>query len=300
MQYSAYGQSINGRRFPSLAIGAAGRPRGCLDSLGSCPRAKRIRRRTICPPRRRRSGSGTTSFTRRRGSSDPRLRRAALRARAHLHRLQRSAAAISLPAQRSELEPEIQALLPAVDRDAQLPRCQRGRRRIALIEPCRARRRQPGDRRLRDRRSSSPGWSRSRTRPTCTRPESRRAAAPTRRCCVRPRRHRAQAPTSTIFWVSGDELRTGPHAGILDSITRRAVIEALEVDRGRVPSWTCSAPRGLPGLDRSRGPAGLEGSTRTSSSRGRGRPGREPSTRAVGAKLGTEAVAVIESPTSSA
>ena len=50
---------------------------------------------------------------------------------------------------------------------------------------------------------------------------------------VRPDGVVLEAPTSTIFWVSGDELRTPAlEAGILDSITRRAVVEALEVAEG--------------------------------------------------------------------
>src|SRR3954469_20246833 len=56
---------------------------------------------------------------------------------AHLDRLERSAAAIDLDAQRTALEPEIQALLAANgDIDAQLRLlATRGGRGIALIEP---------------------------------------------------------------------------------------------------------------------------------------------------------------------
>src|SRR5205809_7644261 len=55
----------------------------------------------------------------------------------HLDRLERSAAAIELPAQRGELEREIDALLEAHgDADAQLRLVvTRGGRRLAMIEP---------------------------------------------------------------------------------------------------------------------------------------------------------------------
>src|SRR3954465_11666913 len=55
----------------------------------------------------------------------------------HLDRLERSAAAIDLPPQRAELEPEIHALLEANgDADAQLRLVvTRGGRRLAMIEP---------------------------------------------------------------------------------------------------------------------------------------------------------------------
>lgn len=42
-----------------------------------------------------------------------------------------------------------------------------------------------------------------------------------------------ESPTSTIFWVSGGELRTTElSAGVLDSITRRRVLAELEVEEG--------------------------------------------------------------------
>ena len=50
---------------------------------------------------------------------------------------------------------------------------------------------------------------------------------------VRPDEIVLEAPTSTIFWVSEGELRTPAlHAGILDSLTRRAVVELLRVAEG--------------------------------------------------------------------
>lgn len=42
-----------------------------------------------------------------------------------------------------------------------------------------------------------------------------------------------EAPTSTLFWVSGGKLRTTSlEAGVLDSITRDRIIDALEVEVG--------------------------------------------------------------------
>lgn len=50
---------------------------------------------------------------------------------------------------------------------------------------------------------------------------------------VRPDGTILESPTSTIFWVSGDELRTTElSAGVLDSITRRRVLAELEVTEG--------------------------------------------------------------------
>ena len=43
-----------------------------------------------------------------------------------------------------------------------------------------------------------------------------------------------EAPTSTLFWVSGGKLRTTAlEVGVLDSITRDRIIEALDVEVGR-------------------------------------------------------------------
>lgn len=43
-----------------------------------------------------------------------------------------------------------------------------------------------------------------------------------------------EAPTSTLFWVSGGKLRTTAlEVGVLDSITRARIIDAIEVEVGR-------------------------------------------------------------------
>ena len=54
---------------------------------------------------------------------------------------------------------------------------------------------------------------------------------------VRPDGIVLEAPTSTIFWAGGDgRLRTPElEAGILDSITRRRVVEELDVEQGDYP-----------------------------------------------------------------
>jgi branched-chain amino acid aminotransferase len=155
---------------------------------------------------------------------------------AHLDRLERSAAAIDLDAQRAALEPEIDALLAANgDIDAQLRLLvTRGGRRIALIEPL-------------VEHSASVSLATVTYSPTviltgvkslsyganmqATRIAKAKGADDA--LLVRPDGVVLEAPTSTIFWVSGDELRTPAlDTGILDSITRKAVVEGLDVSEG--------------------------------------------------------------------
>lgn len=47
-----------------------------------------------------------------------------------------------------------------------------------------------------------------------------------------------EAPTSSIFWIGGDGVLRTPalETGILDSITRRVVIESLECEQGTFPA----------------------------------------------------------------
>ena len=154
----------------------------------------------------------------------------------HLDRLERSAAAIDLDAQRAALAPEIDALLEANgDTDAQLRLLvTRGGRRIALIEPL-------------VEHSDSVALATVTYTPTiiltgvkslsyganmhATRIAKQRGADDA--LLVRPDAIVLEAPTSTIFWVSGGELRTPAiETGILDSITRRAVVDRLEVAEG--------------------------------------------------------------------
>jgi branched-chain amino acid aminotransferase len=54
---------------------------------------------------------------------------------------------------------------------------------------------------------------------------------------IRPDRVVLEAPTSSIFWATPDgRLRTAAiETGVLDSITRRKIVERLEVDEGEFP-----------------------------------------------------------------
>jgi branched-chain amino acid aminotransferase len=154
----------------------------------------------------------------------------------HLDRLERSAAAIELDAQRSALEPEIGALIEAHgDGDAQLRLLvTRGGRRIALIEPLvehlesvtLARVEYTPTIILTGVKSLSYGANMHATRLA-------KAAGADEALLVRPDGVVLEAPTSTIFWVTDGELRTPAlDTGILNSITRRAIVEGLDVVEG--------------------------------------------------------------------
>jgi branched-chain amino acid aminotransferase len=158
---------------------------------------------------------------------------------AHLDRLERSAAAIDLDAQRVALEPEIEALLAANgELDAQMRLLiTRGGRRIALIEPLvehtatvsLATVTYTPTIILTGVKSLSYGANMQATRVA-------KGKGADDALLVRPDGIVLEAPTSTIFWVSGDELRTPQlDAGILDSITRRVVVDALDVAEGEYP-----------------------------------------------------------------
>ncbi|MFI5025882.1 MAG: aminotransferase class IV [Solirubrobacterales bacterium] len=155
----------------------------------------------------------------------------------HLDRLERSAATIELPVEREPFEREITALLESFgDGDAQLRLIvTRGGRRIAATET------------LPDKgatvalatvaysptiiltgvKSLSYGANMQATR-------LGQARGGDEALLVRPDGNVLEAPTSTIFWASeGGGLRTPSlEAGILDSITRRRIVEALEVEEG--------------------------------------------------------------------
>jgi branched-chain amino acid aminotransferase len=157
----------------------------------------------------------------------------------HLDRLERSAAAIELPAWRAELEPEIEALLAEHgDGEAQLRLVvTRGGRRIALIEPLvehlpavsLATVTYSPTLILNGVKSLSYGANMQATRIA-------KGGGADEALLVRPDEVVLEAPTSTIFWVAGGELRTPTlEAGILDSITRRIVVGALPVAEGEYP-----------------------------------------------------------------
>jgi branched-chain amino acid aminotransferase len=159
----------------------------------------------------------------------------------HLDRLERSAAQIHLPIDRAALEGEVDALLAAHgDRDAQLRIVMtRGGRRIAAIEP------------LPDLGPSvslqtvtfSPSviLTGAKTLSYGANMQATRLAkeqGADEAVLVTPDGVVLEPPTSTIFWVGTDDALRTPHlpAGILDSITRRRLLEVLDgVEEGEFP-----------------------------------------------------------------
>jgi branched-chain amino acid aminotransferase len=149
----------------------------------------------------------------------------------HLDRLERSAAAIHLDAQRETLELEIDALLEAHgDADAQVRLIvTRGGRRIAAIEPLADWGETVGLKSvtyaptviLSGVKSLSYGANMQATRIA-------QAAGADEALLVRPDGVVLEAPTSTIFWCTGDGVLATPPLDdhILASITRAYVIDA--------------------------------------------------------------------------
>jgi branched-chain amino acid aminotransferase len=155
----------------------------------------------------------------------------------HLDRLERSAAAIELPVERVAVEREIEALLAEFgDGDAQLRIVlTRGGRRILLTEnmPPMA----PTVRLARVTYQPSVILTGVKSLSYGANMQATRIAqgrGADEALLVRPDGIVLEAPTSTIFWVTGDGgLRTPSlEAGILDSITRRQIVRALEVEEG--------------------------------------------------------------------
>lgn len=156
----------------------------------------------------------------------------------HLDRLERSAAAIELSLDRPRLEAEVAALIAeagSVDAGLRIV-ITRGGRRIALIEPI-------------------PNWTATTRVVTVTysptviltavkstsyaaNMQATRLAAARggdEAVLVRPDGVVLEAPTSSVFWVSGDTLRTPSiDSGILESITRARLVAALEVEEGEL------------------------------------------------------------------
>jgi branched-chain amino acid aminotransferase len=157
----------------------------------------------------------------------------------HLDRLERSAAAIELPIERSDFEEEISALLGEFgEHEAQLRLVvTRGGRRLAFTENL------PPYAASESIRVATVAYS-----PTeilngvkslsyaanmqATRIAAARGADEA--LLVRPDGVVLEAPTSTIFWVTGDSrLRTPSlEVGILASITRDRLVRELEVEEG--------------------------------------------------------------------
>ncbi|HSF01382.1 MAG TPA: aminotransferase class IV [Solirubrobacterales bacterium] len=160
--------------------------------------------------------------------------------REHLDRLERSAAAIELPVERSLIESELEALLAEFGTDDGQLRLvlTRGGRRILLTE------------RLPERGASvrlatvtySPSVILTGVKSTsyAANMEATRIAAgrgADEAVLVRPDGIVLEAPTSTVFWVSPEAgLRTPSIAsGILESITRAQIARLLHVEEGEFP-----------------------------------------------------------------
>ena len=155
----------------------------------------------------------------------------------HLDRMARSAGAIELPLQRSALEGDVERLIETLEQPDSLLRLVQTRagRRIVTIEPL-------------------PVHSPAVTLATVTYSPTvvlngvkslsyaanmqvtriAKAAGAEEALFVRPDGIVLEAPTSSIFWVTaGGDLRTPSlEAGALDSITRRKIVERIEVEEG--------------------------------------------------------------------
>ncbi len=159
----------------------------------------------------------------------------------HLDRLERSAAQIELPVDRASLESEIDALVEAHgDADAQLRIVvTRGGRRIAAIEPLPAL--APAVSLASVTYQPTVVLTGAKTLSYGANMQATRLAAgrgADEAVLVTPDDTVLEPPTSTIFWASeAGTLRTPSlDAGILDSITRRKLIELLEdVEEGKFP-----------------------------------------------------------------
>lgn len=158
----------------------------------------------------------------------------------HLDRMERSAAAIDLPLPRDQLSADARRLIEAHGRSDGLLRLVQTRagRRIVSVEP------------LPDHPPAITLASVVHTPATiltgvkslsyaanmeATRIARKAGAAEA--LFVRPDGIVLEAPTSTVFWASAEgRLRTAAlEAGVLDSITRRKVLEQIEVEEGEFP-----------------------------------------------------------------
>jgi branched-chain amino acid aminotransferase len=159
----------------------------------------------------------------------------------HLDRLERSAAQIELPIDRASVEAEVDALLAAHgDSDAQIRLVMtRGGRRILAIEELPelgpsvslASVTYSPSVILTGAKTLSYGANMQATRLA-------KAQGADEAVLVRPDGVLLEPPTSTVFWVGADGVLRTPRlpAGILDSITRRRLLEVLdEVEEGDFP-----------------------------------------------------------------
>ena len=158
----------------------------------------------------------------------------------HLDRLERSAAALELPVERAELESEIAALLAEFgEHEAQLRLViTRGGRRIASTENLPS----LGEVVTLASVTYSPtviltGVKSLSYAANMQATRLAKAEGAEEAVLVRPDGVVLEPPTSTVFWVSsGGQLRTPSlEAGILASITRARIVDALEVEQGEFP-----------------------------------------------------------------
>lgn len=158
----------------------------------------------------------------------------------HLDRMERSAAAIELPLERAKLAVEIGEMLKSIENPDCLLRIiqTRSGRRIITIE---------------DLPNHSPTISLATVTYSPTlilngvkslsyaanmqATRIARSAGADEALFVRPDGIVLEPPTSTIFWATPEgHLRTPAlEAGVLDSITRRKIVERLEVEEGEFP-----------------------------------------------------------------
>lgn len=158
----------------------------------------------------------------------------------HFERMERSAAAIALPLDRAALTSDLERLLAGFDHPDCLLRIVQTRagRRIVTIEPLPA---HPTTIDLatvtysptvilNGVKSLSYAANMQVTRMA-------KAAGASEALLVRPDRIVLEAPTASIFWVTPQgRLRTPAlETGVLDSITRRKIVERLEVEPGEFP-----------------------------------------------------------------
>jgi branched-chain amino acid aminotransferase len=158
----------------------------------------------------------------------------------HLDRLQRSADAIELDFDRSRLESEVEALLGRFGSDDALLRLlvTRGGRRIAATEPLP----EYGDSTRLASVTYSPtvilnGVKSLSYAANMQATRLAKASGADEAVLVHPDGTVLEPPTSTVFWVSPQgTLRTPAlESGILRSITRARIVEALDVEEGAWP-----------------------------------------------------------------
>jgi branched-chain amino acid aminotransferase len=160
----------------------------------------------------------------------------------HLDRLERSAAAIELPIERSVFEEEISALLSEFgEHDAQLRLVvTRGGRRLAFTENLPPYADQESISVATVTYSPTEILNGVKSLSYAANMQASRLAAARgadEAVLVRPDGIVLEAPTSTIFWVAADgQLRTPAlGVGILASITRDRLVRELEVEEGEFP-----------------------------------------------------------------